>query len=44
MPVSSQLGFDRNSEFAVWRFQERFHSQLARRAPATELPGPLDDR
>lgn len=33
------LGFDRNSEFAVWLAQERFHSALARRALATELHG-----
>ena len=34
-----QLGFDRDGEFTVWRAQERFHSQLARRALATELHG-----
>jgi hypothetical protein len=43
-----QLGFDRDSEFAAWRFQERFHSPLARRAHAAELHGqhsvPLDHR
>lgn len=33
------LGFDRDSEFAVWLAQERFHSALARRALATELHG-----
>ena len=33
------LGFDRDGEFTVWRFQERFHSRLARRALATELHG-----
>jgi hypothetical protein len=30
-------GFDRVGEYATWRFQERFHSPLARRALATEL-------
>jgi hypothetical protein len=30
-------GFDRDGEYATWRFQERFHSPLARRALATEL-------
>lgn len=34
-----RLGFDRNSEFAVWLAQERYHSPLARRALATELHG-----
>jgi hypothetical protein len=34
-----RLGFDRDGEFAVWRAQERFHSDLARRALATELHG-----
>ena len=34
-----QLGFDRDSEFAVWRSQEPFHGPLARRALATELHG-----
>jgi hypothetical protein len=34
-----QVGFDRDGEFAAWRFQERFHSELARRALATELHG-----
>jgi hypothetical protein len=34
-----QVGFDRDDEFAAWRFQERFHSELARRALATELHG-----
>lgn len=34
-----RLGFDRDSEFAVWRSQERFHSPLARWALATELHG-----
>jgi hypothetical protein len=33
------VGFDRHGEFAAWRFQERFHSPLARRALATELHG-----
>ncbi len=33
------LGFDRDGEFTAWRFQERFHSTLARRALATELHG-----
>jgi hypothetical protein len=32
-----QVGFDRHGEYAAWRFQERFHSRLARRALATEL-------
>jgi hypothetical protein len=31
------VGFDREGEYATWRFQERFHSPLARRALATEL-------
>jgi hypothetical protein len=31
------LGFDRDGEYATWRFQEQFHSPLARRALATEL-------
>ena len=30
-------GFDRHGEYATWRFQERFHTTLARRALATEL-------
>jgi hypothetical protein len=34
-----RLGFDRDGEFLVWRAQERLHSQLARRALATELHG-----
>ena len=34
-----RLGFDRDSEFAVWLSQERFHGPLARRALATELHG-----
>ncbi len=34
-----QLGFDRDGEFSVWLFQERFHSPLARPALATELHG-----
>jgi hypothetical protein len=34
-----RVGFDRDDEFAAWRFQERFHSRLARRALATELHG-----
>ena len=34
-----RLGFDRDGEFATWRWQERFHSPLARRALATELHG-----
>ena len=33
------LGFDRHGEFAVWLYQERFHSPPARRALATELHG-----
>jgi hypothetical protein len=33
------VGFDRHGEHATWRFQERFHSPLARRALATELHG-----
>jgi len=33
------VGFDRDGEYATWRFQERFHSPLARRALATELHG-----
>lgn len=33
------VGFDRDSEFAAWLTQERFHSALARRALATELHG-----
>ncbi len=31
------VGFDRDGESATWRFQERFHTPLARRALATEL-------
>ena len=31
------VGFDRDGEYATWRFQERFHGRLARRALATEL-------
>lgn len=31
------VGFDRGGEYATWRFQERFHTPLARRALATEL-------
>jgi hypothetical protein len=31
------VGFDRDGEYATWRFQERFHGPLARRALATEL-------
>lgn len=34
-----QLGFDRDSEFATWRSQERFHSPPARWAGATERHG-----
>jgi hypothetical protein len=34
-----QLGFDRDGEFAIWRWQERFHSRPARQALATELHG-----
>ncbi len=30
-------GFDRHGEYATWRYQERFHSPLARRALGTEL-------
>jgi hypothetical protein len=33
------VGFDRDGEYATWRYQERFHSPLARRALATELHG-----
>jgi hypothetical protein len=33
------VGFDRDGEYAAWRFQERFHSALAQRALATELHG-----
>jgi hypothetical protein len=33
------LGFDRDSEFTVWRYQARRHSPLARWALATELHG-----
>jgi hypothetical protein len=32
-----EVGFDRNGEYAAWRYQERHHSHLARRALATEL-------
>ncbi len=31
------LGFDRDSEYTAWRYQERLLSFLARRALATEL-------
>jgi hypothetical protein len=31
------VAFDRDGEYATWRFQERFHSPLARLALATEL-------
>jgi hypothetical protein len=31
------LGFDRHSEYATWRFQEQLHSGLARQALALEL-------
>jgi hypothetical protein len=31
------VGFDRDGEYAAWRYQERLHSPLARRALATEL-------
>ena len=34
-----RLGFDRHSEYATWRYQERFHCSLAGRALATELHG-----
>lgn len=34
-----QLGFDRDSEFTVWRSQARFHSPLARWALASEMHG-----
>ena len=34
-----QLGFDRDSEFAIWLTHERFHSPLARWALGTELHG-----
>ena len=30
-------GFDRHDEYATWRFQEHFHTALARRVLATEL-------
>lgn len=30
-------GFDRHGEYATWRYQERFHTALARRSLATEL-------
>jgi hypothetical protein len=33
------LGFDRDAEFSAWRWQERLHGPLARRALATELHG-----
>lgn len=32
-----RVGFDRHAEYATWRFQERFHSPLARQALAIEL-------
>ena len=31
------VGFDRDGEYAAWRFQERHFGPLARRALATEL-------
>lgn len=31
------VGFDRHAEYATWRFQEQFHTRLARQALATEL-------
>lgn len=31
------VGFDRHAEYATWRFQEQFHSALARQALAIEL-------
>jgi hypothetical protein len=31
------VGFDRDGAYATWRFQERRHSPVARRALATEL-------
>jgi hypothetical protein len=31
------VGFDRDGEYAAWRYQEQLHSPLARRALATEL-------
>lgn len=34
-----EVGFDRVGEYVAWRYQERFHSPLARRALATELHG-----
>jgi hypothetical protein len=34
-----RVGFDRDGEFSAWRFQERFHGNMARRALATELHG-----
>jgi hypothetical protein len=33
------VGFDRDGEYTAWRFQERYHSPLARRALAAELHG-----
>jgi hypothetical protein len=32
-----KVGFDREGEYAAWRYQERHHSPLARRALASEL-------
>ncbi len=34
-----EVGFDRDGEYATWRFQEQLHSPLARLALATELHG-----
>jgi hypothetical protein len=34
-----RVGFDRDGEFAAWRYQDRFHGPLARWALATELHG-----
>jgi hypothetical protein len=34
-----KVGFDRYGEYAAWRYQEQFHSPLARSALATELHG-----
>lgn len=33
------MGFDRDGEFAAWRWQDRLHGPLARRALAAELHG-----
>jgi hypothetical protein len=34
-----RVGFDRDGQFAALRYQDRFHSPLARWALATELHG-----